>query len=147
MCGSDGRLFRVLVEGAELMLCKNCSRFGKVIEAPKIVIKKESVKPQKPKEEPMELIVENYSDIIRRSREKLGLNQEDFAKMMNEKESVMQKIETGRFEPPIALARKLEKLLKIKLVIGYEDESSVLAGKKTGPVTIGDVIQIKKRKG
>lgn len=148
MCGKQDKLFRTMVEGAEMKLCKDCSRFGKVLAAPKIVIKKESPKAkQESKPEIIEVIVPDYGKIVKEKREKLGLKQEDLAKKINEKESIIHKIEAGAFEPSIILAKKLEGFLKIKLIeIGYEE--SVMAGReKAGPVTIGDVIKIRTRKG
>jgi len=31
ICGSEERLFRALIEGTELSVCKKCGRFGKII--------------------------------------------------------------------------------------------------------------------
>ena len=146
MCGAQGKLFRVSVEGAELMLCKDCSRFGKVVAAPRIVIKKESsqAKPKK-QEEIVEIIVPYCSRLIKGEREKLGLTQEELAKRINEKESIIQKIESGKSEPDMAVAKKLENFLGIKLVERLKEEGVMAAGKKSGPVTIGDVITIKRK--
>lgn len=147
MCGAEGKLFRTLVEGAEMMLCKECSRFGKVLAAPRIIIRKESIKTKKEeKPEIIEGIVPGYGKLIKEKREKLGLKQEELAKKINEKESLIQKMESDRFEPGIALARKLEQFLKIRLVFTRDEETSVGTGKKEGPVTIGDIIQIKTKK-
>ena len=59
---------------------------------------------------------------------------------------MLHKIETSSFEPPLDLARKLEKLLNIKLVEEVSDEplSNVKTTKKT--LTLGDLIKIRKRK-
>lgn len=146
MCGKNDKLFRTMVEGAEMMLCKDCSRFGKVLAAPKIIIKKEAIRQkQESKPEIIEVIVPDYGKIVKERREKLGLKQEELAKKINEKESLIHKIESGAFEPGIMLARKLEGFLKIKLIEKSEEES-VMPAKKSGPVTIGDVISIKTRK-
>jgi len=129
-----------------MTLCKDCSRFGKTLAAPRIVIKKEVLKTkQETKYEPIEVIVLNYGQLIKEKREKMGLNQEEFSAKMNEKESLIHKIEAGKHEPTIELARKLENFLNIKLIETSEEES-VMPAKRSGPVTIGDVISIKTRK-
>ena len=53
---------------------------------------------------------------IRNKRDELGLKQEDFAKMLNEKESIIHKLETGEFKPSLKLAKKLEKKFGLKLI-------------------------------
>jgi putative transcription factor len=71
----------------------------------------------------------------------MGLSHKEFAARLNEKESIIHKLETGSFEPPIELARKLEKLLRISLVQEDKDEK-VAVGKGTGGgMTIGDIIK------
>lgn len=146
MCGAQGKLFRALVEGAEMMLCEDCSRFGKVIAAPRIVIKKEPLREKRAEKEMIETVVADYGALIKEKRERLGLNQENFAKRINEKESFMHKIESGKLEPSIELARKLENLLKIRLIVKQAEESVVGTGRQAGVVTIGDIIHIKSRK-
>ena len=144
MCGSQGKLFRTIVEGTEMMLCQECSKFGKVISAPKIIIKKESrIVSRKP--EIIEVIVQGYGSIIKEKRERLGMKQEDLAKRINEKESLIQNIESGKFKPSISLAKKIESFLKISLVEVHEEEGSASISDEKGPVTIGDIIQIKRR--
>ena len=73
------------------------------------------------------------------------MKQEDLAKKLNEKESVIHNIEAERLEPNITLARKLERFLKVKLVDEGQVESSVASGRDASPVTIGDVIKIRKK--
>ncbi len=62
---------------------------------------------------------------------------------INEKESLIHQIETGRFEPNIALTRKLEKFLKIKLIEEHEEIHKGKTKIKTDKFTIGDFIKVK----
>jgi ribosome-binding protein aMBF1 (putative translation factor) len=48
-------------------------------------------------------------------------------------------------EPNIALARKLEKFLNLKLVEEHQEEGAVVPKAKKGEVTLGDFARIKKR--
>ena len=77
MCGNEGQLFKTDVEGSILNLCKDCSRFGKVISAIRIEKKetKKGIKTEKQEieEESVLSIVPTYGDIIKRKREQLGI--------------------------------------------------------------------------
>ena len=153
MCGSKGEIFRVSIEDAILNVCKRCSKYGTVlskvmIEEPKKKEKEqkrvEKVKPQ-PEKEIVFVIVSDYADKIKKGREKLGLKQKDFAKLINERDSMVSKLETGSIEPSIKLARKLERFLKIKLVEEYEESSKALPKAKGEGFTIGDLVKVRKR--
>jgi len=141
MCGKETSLFSAIIEGSQMRVCENCAKFGKVLRKPVSDLRVNvSVK----KAEPVEALVENFGQIVRSAREKLGLTQKDFALKLTEKESVINKIESGSFSPPISLARKLEKILKIKLVEVEKEEEVSSESKRSGPMTIGDLIKIKK---
>ncbi len=126
LCGSTKNLVRAKIEGTELIVCQECAKFGTVLGPIK-------TKPEKPKQEPVkqptkpsieeEILIINpdYPAIIKKAREKLGLKQSEFAKLIKEKESVVHKLETGELEPSIKLAKKLEHVLKIKLIEQYHE--------------------------
>ncbi len=138
MCGAEKKLVTALIEGVELRVCKQCSSFGQVVKKP--VIKKTIVKKKKPEREVIQVIREDYPKIIREKREKLGLKQKEFAKFLTEKESLIHKIESGNYTPPLDLARKLERQLDISLVETKEIEPQNLKT-KTQKFTIGDMIK------
>ncbi len=144
MCGAETSLVTAVVEGVELKVCKNCASFGQVLKKPsKLKVTKKKIIPKKPQKELVEMIVDNYSKIIREKREKMGLKQKEFAKFLAERESLIHKMESGSYKPSIELAKKLEKQLGVTLVIEKEFEPQNLkADKKT--YTIGDMIKIKK---
>ncbi|HLC56101.1 MAG TPA: multiprotein bridging factor aMBF1 [Candidatus Nanoarchaeia archaeon] len=144
MCGAEKELFDALVEGVMLSVCENCSSYGKVVKIA------EKVKFEKPKkklldEEFKEFIVEDYSKKIKEARERLGLKQEELAKRIAEKESVIHSLETGSLEPSLDLAKKLERALGIKLIdieTEFKEEKKVDFSAKN--ITIGDLIKLKK---
>ncbi len=149
LCGAKTEnLFRAIVEGTELNVCKDCAKYGKVIEKKPIkpvVEKKEYVKkPIESEKEVIQVIVPDFAQRIKKKRESLGLKQKEFAKKISEKESLIHNIETESFKPSIILARKLEKFLKIKLVEEYEEEHKKSSETKPDEFTIGDLIKIKK---
>jgi putative transcription factor len=57
----------------------------------------------------------DWNKRIRAAREAHLWTPEDLSKKLNEKKSVVLKIESGSFRPPDALVRKIEHLLKVKL--------------------------------
>ena len=97
-----------------------------------------------PEEEKISLLVDDYPQIIKKSRESIGLTQKDFANKINEKESVIHKIETGTLEPSLELAKKLEKFLKIKLIEEHEESHEKFKKSKEEGFTLGDFIHVKK---
>ncbi len=141
LCGRDTQLFTAVVEGSELNVCQSCGRFGNLVRKP---MTRAFKAPISKAVEPVEVVVSDYAQRVRIAREKSGLTQKDFARMLNEKESIIHKIENGQFVPPISLAKKLEKLLKIKLVEVEQEEKAEAVRKGSGPLTIGDIIKIKK---
>lgn len=147
LCGNvKESLSRSLIEGTELNVCPECSKFGRVLGPVKATFIQKARKKtvEEPKEEKMELIVEDYPELIKRRRESMGLSQKDFAAKVNEKESVMHKIETGSVQPSLPLARKLEKVLGIRLV--EEHEEGIMKFKKEADAgfTLGDFIKVKR---
>jgi putative transcription factor len=157
MCSSPDKTYKIEVEGSILNVCEKCASFGKVVgkvkqEMPEKKKKKlekaaEKLAEEKARKETetIQIITPNYSSIIRKAREKQGLKQEELAKKIAEKESVIHKLESGIITPAIPLARKLEKFLRIKLVETVEMGSSDSSEKKSGfdGLTLGDLIKIK----
>lgn len=141
LCGKEAPLITAIVEGTQMTVCQNCGKFGKVIQKPvghlfqKVVVSTP---------ETAEVVVSNYAQLIRQAREKSGMTMKEFAMTLNEKESIIHKLENSQFVPPINMAKKLEKLLHIKLVEIEEEEETESAGKSSGSFTIGDIINLKK---
>lgn len=145
LCGRiEENLLKAVIEGVELNVCNACSKFGRVIGPAKKAVVKEPKRVEIAKEEKIELLVENYSEIIKKRRESIGLSQKDFAKKINEKESLVHKIETGNFAPSLTLARKLEQTLGIKLVEEHEERHEKSKKKSIEGFTLGDFIKIKE---
>jgi len=141
MCGKDTKLFRVKIENAIMSVCDGCSKFGEVLSEVKKAVEIKSVK--KAENEVMELIKDNYGLIIKKAREKLGLKQEDLAKQIKEKTSVIHKLENELIEPSLKLAKKLERFLRIKLIEHYKEEKKKIDFGESGEMTIGDLLNDK----
>jgi putative transcription factor len=137
MCGSDvPSTSRVRVEHSVLALCPNCAKFGTAIDpppaAPSRMAPSTGARPMAPATRPIagrrrleerdlyqeigELeLADDWGHRVRAAREALAWTPEDLGKKLNEKKSVVLKIEAGGFHPPDALVRKLEQLLKVRL--------------------------------
>ena len=76
---------------------------------------------------------------------KLGLSQDELAKRVKEKLSVMQKIETGKMTPNTKLCRELEHELKIKLLVQRKETPEVPKTEAPAEITLGDILRIKDK--
>ncbi|MCE4617007.1 MAG: multiprotein bridging factor aMBF1 [Desulfurococcales archaeon] len=181
LCGAPifGRKYVVEIEGAELTVCPSC--YLKLVRSGKIKIPRKTKKaepvirkttPTKPGSQshgssskptgkpqyrsskiPLDRyeVVEDYAERIRRAREKLGLSRAELARKVQEREVTLGKIETGRLRPTLELARRLERVLKVKLLEPIVDSDLELEeleedrsrGKTT--LTLGDVAVLRKR--
>ncbi len=163
ICGSIiwGKGERVLLEGARITVCHNCAQHGIKIQKPPTssqakkaysYSKKKAPKRQVPKKDFIDdtEIIHDYAKKIRIKRNSLGLNQDQFAQKLNEKPSLLRRIEAGKVEPTIKLAKKIEDVYKIKIlkksdVIEANVQNNKYMKKTTG-TSLGDIAFIKKKK-
>jgi len=87
--------------------------------------------------------VDDFGSLVRSARERMGLSQEEFAKLIKEKVTAIRKIEQGELHPPLELARRLERVLKIRIVETSPEEPSQGASKSlaAGGITLGDIMR------
>jgi putative transcription factor len=161
VCGRKihGPPTRALIEGARLTVCIECSKHGKIIHEEEVVRQRIPSKPLTPmsfvqrkpataKVDTTQEIVEGYDAKIRQAREKLGLSHEELGKKINEKASVLSKLETGKMSPNNQLVTKLEHALKIKLLVPIKEEKfSEIPKAPSREPTLGDLIQLNKKAG
>lgn len=156
ICGKymdEGKKIKLM--GATITVCEGCSRHGKVIATVGAVKKKPAEKlVPKPIElkiaEPEEVIVEGFSSIIKNARERLNMKQEDLAKNIKEPVSVVRRIESG-FEPTLDIAKKIENVLKVKLIEKSEkfelpEKFMAKIDKSTEELTLGDIVIVKNKR-
>ncbi len=147
ICGKKivGKPVKTKIESSMMLTCNECSKFGKV--------QREPPKPRKPRpvrrspkfREPSEEVVEDYNNLIRESRERKGWTREVLAEKVYEKASVVNRVESGKMVPDIKLARKLEKILDIKLIEKTENgKQEDLGPAARRGATIGDIARIKR---
>jgi len=132
-------LFKAKVEGTILEVCEDCSKYGELIETKPVRIVKVRRMPRVKEEET--IIVDNYGKKIIEAREKTNLTREEFAKKINEKESVIKRIESEEMRPNDKLLEKIERFLDIKLRIPYEMKK-LAAKPRRGKLTVGDIVEV-----
>ncbi|MFX1234403.1 MAG: multiprotein bridging factor aMBF1 [Promethearchaeota archaeon] len=157
ICGSIiwGKGINVLIEGANIVVCNVCAEHGKKVHSPERrmsrIIKNPPPKKnfKKAEFEANFEIVDDFDHRIRRVRQSLKLNQDQFAQKLNEKPSLIRRIETHKVEPTLNLAKKIENIYNIKLLKKIDEvEASVQTDKflkKSSSTSLGDIAFIKKR--
>ena len=87
--------------------------------------------------------VEDLGNVVRKAREAKFLTREQLAEMGGEKVSTIRRIENDELKPSFELARKLEKVLKVKLLVEATDEvfERVVTRAQRRGLTIGDVLR------
>ena len=153
---------RAIIEGAKLEVCSQCAKlsaatwekeqrsFSSIPKQANIIDRARPTRPQKPRltrqAEEEFVLVKNYGEIVRRAREKQGWSQEELGRAINEKESLVAKIETQKLVPPLAITLKIEHVLGVHLT---EKEQSVTDAKmpdvRSMELTLGDIVVVKKR--
>ncbi|MFQ6012088.1 MAG: multiprotein bridging factor aMBF1 [Thermoplasmata archaeon] len=145
MCGAEQAGLRtVVVEGTRLMLCDRCARFGEEIQ-PRPARRPSLPGPPRrrrarPPEEPEYDLAPDFPERLRRAREAQGWKREELARRINEKLSVLEKLEKGRMRPPDALVSKLERTLQVRLRERVE-EGEGPRRTETRPLTLGDLMR------
>jgi putative transcription factor len=92
----------------------------------------------------MDEVATDYDQRIREAREDEGLSQEDLAKELNEKASLIRKLERGDTLPTDKIQKKLERELEISLSEGGStEETEWSSGNSSGSYTLGDVVERK----
>ncbi len=87
--------------------------------------------------------VEDLGNVVRKAREAKFLTREQLAEMVGEKVSTIRRIENDELKPSFELARKLERVLKVKLLVEATDEvfERVVTRAQRRGLTIGDVLR------
>ncbi|MFX1339626.1 MAG: multiprotein bridging factor aMBF1 [Promethearchaeota archaeon] len=163
ICGSIiwGKGQTVLLEGAKITVCDSCAQHGaKIQNIPTIIQKNKRPSqgtqdfPKRPKLKKDILddweIVPDYAKKIRNKRNSLGINQDQFAQKLNEKPSLLRRIEAGKVEPTIKLAKKIEHVYNINILKKTDGLDTNIQKnkymKRSNRMSLGDIAFIKKKK-
>ncbi len=154
--------YKAIIEGARLIVCSGCAALGSIsweikpesgkiptrIRKPPKTQLRTSKKRQSPLQSTFEL-VEDYGNRIRQARESQRLSHEDLGKKLNEKVSVLKKLENNKMRPDNRLVKKLQHVLKIRLLVPLAEKEFpkqlLNATRPAKTFTLGDLIQSKKK--
>ncbi|MFO8110339.1 MAG: multiprotein bridging factor aMBF1 [Thermoplasmata archaeon] len=153
LCGKKiGKPTTVSIEGSTLQVCQGCSRHGKeVFKSGKVSFdqdkmlnriqrKKEAYGSTRGMGDGEKVLALDYSDRIREARIGMSQTQEDLANSVNEKKSVIAKLEKGDLRPSDELIKKLESSLSIELMDEYQETTTISTSGKRA-LTLGDLIK------
>jgi len=167
MCGTEtASPNRVKIEGAELDVCDECTDFGTEVttdEPESTTSTKYSTgssgssggsssasstggggSRRRDMFDDIEELAQDYDDRVRNARESAGLSQADLANQLNEKASLIRKLEHGDTLPSDEVQRKLERALDIDLTAGGSAEDAEWeTDSATGGYTLGDMVERK----
>jgi len=158
MCGSDvPRTKLVMVEGAAVNSCPRCEKYassgavktkeGKVMlpsVADRLGNRERRMRHRDVLARGEKELVDDYPQRVRKGRQKLSMSQDDLAKSLNEKKSIIVKVENGDIRPTDKLVARLERALDITLkeYLETDDDDSPKQQSSKG-MTLGDFIKTK----
>lgn len=167
MCGKDAPCRAMMVEGTRLNLCPNCARFGDsdkrntipgsnggaVYNGSNNAVIQQRLEKREKRMQTRDIysanggveLIDDYGDVVRRAREKLGLTSEKFAESINERKGTIDRIESQSLVPDDKLITKLEKALNIKLKEAMKEGGVVGGGQKSQGMTLGNFIKVEKK--
>ncbi|ELZ14258.1 XRE family transcriptional regulator [Halovivax asiaticus JCM 14624] len=174
MCGAETQAPKTIkVEGAKLDVCSNCTDFGTEVKTPgstSSTSTKYSTDSSGSSSgsgstsrsssggssgggggrssdmfDEMDEIAPDYDDTIRQAREEAGLSQSDLANELNEKASLIRKLERGETLPSDEVQSELERFFDLSLSAstGGSDDTEWSGGSSSGSYTLGDVVKRK----
>ena len=171
MCGTEtASPNRVKIEGAELKVCDECAEFGTEVQTDSdgSTSTKYSTgssdgssgtagsttgastsggsggSGRRDMYDEIDELAQDYDDRLRSAREAANLSRAELADQLNEKASLIGKLERGDTLPSDEVQRELERALEIDLTAGGEtDETEWESETSTGGYTLGDVVERK----
>ena len=156
LCGADvPRLKNVAIDATILSVCASCSRFGDEVSTPALrhstmpPIIAQRLEARQRRMTPKDVyaqggereLVDDFPQRIRQARDSRGWKQADLGAKINERASVIAKLESGTITPGDALVRKIERELGIRL----KERVQPVAVKKpaaSGGLTLGDLMKM-----
>jgi len=154
LCGNEmSRPKEVLIEGSKLKVCQECAKYGKEVfssqggDTSRTEIMNRIQREKRRREsrsvygggEEKELALD-YPSRIKEARLNNDLTQEELSDKINEKKSVVTKLEKGDLHPSDKLRNKLEHALEIDLMEEVQEFVPNKKNKSSG-LTLGDLIK------
>lgn len=145
VCGRETKkLYHVLIEGVEMMVCEECKKFGKLLAPQKKKVISKPIKRVIPYSKDIfqnmdKDLLPGWGEKIRKAREARGWSREQLGAKVGEKTNTIAKIENEELRPPDETVKKLEKLLEIQLF--EKIEGHIIKHKEKKKLTLGDLVK------
>lgn len=147
ICGrKTDTIYVVEVEGAVMNLCAGCARGKTPIRVIKSQQERQPTAIRRQSQEQEFEIVQDYGRRIRNARMAVGIPTKVLAERINEKESVLVRIENQKLLPDDRMIKKLERELNVRLTQEVKAEKSAPAHGPNEPLTLGDLAIRKDKK-
>ena len=151
MCGAESASLEPRkVSGSVLRVCTSCAGMGKQTSyresvghrafVAQTLEKREQKTRYKDISSDERVLVSNYGEVVRKARERKGLDHGSLAMKISEKKSIITSVESGNMKPNEKLIKKLEKFLNITLMEDVEETSSSYKPGLKKNFTMGDLI-------
>ena len=157
LCGAEVTRTRAIrVEGTVLNVGPECARFGRETDAPvarrpgapPLVAQRLEARRRRMTEKDLyaqageEELAGDYDVRIRRAREARGWKQADLGAKINERATIIAKLEAAAMVPNDSLIRRLERALNIKLKENVPAVAVKKAGGAREGITLGDLLDM-----
>lgn len=130
------------IAGTNMKVCDKCKNMGKSLEPQK---DQEHIFRHRLKEEDAKIeVISDFSQKINSAMQKKSLNLHQLAKSTNIRESTINKYITNKIKPDLENARKIEKILDIKLTEEFKNNNisdNFNVKEDNTPKTLGDLMQ------
>jgi putative transcription factor len=146
MCGSNtDSSTKVKIEGAVLKVCDSCKDLGKEIKTSSKKRRRKKRSSSTRKRGSGKVLVPDYGDTLKNAREDEQLSIKEVADELNEKESLIKKIENQDLKPDKSLATKLSERFNITLYTNPEvsNHGSATNTSQSKKATLEDIADIK----
>jgi putative transcription factor len=141
LCGEEtDSTTKVKIEGAKMKVCSSCEEMGETIETKKKTKKKK----KSSRKRSTETLANDYGEKIKQAREDRELSIKELSDQLNEKNSVLKKVEREDLKPDKSLAQKISKELDIDLYVNPEVNEYEDTDTDSRKATLGDVADVKK---
>lgn len=134
-------LRKAKINGIVFQVCDECVKLGEEIRIskPKPIIKRvysfgEEIE-----------LIPDFSEKIKRAREKRNLSQKEVAEKIKERLSIIKRAEQG-FKPEESVVKKLEEFFNLELHQEIKEIKPSKKALKEEKLTLGDIAVIKKKK-
>ncbi|NLX49485.1 MAG: TIGR00270 family protein [Methanospirillum sp.] len=159
LCGATvpGPGKRVRIEGADLVVCMACARYGTEVQQPRTGPRRyapgasaaSSPVPARRRRDLFDQLVgelvDDYGERIRAARLAKGLTTKELALSIKERELLLKRIEKGDLVPEDEVRAKIEKALGIRLLDAPEESiDRDRREQQRLSTTLGDVLSFKK---